>query len=141
MLISEVQQEIDRRFATGEAAAAIVDHICQLNLATELEIDAMNYIENHKNGSPHFTPSDVGNSERFVRDHQNDVRYCHDRRNWLIWSGTHWRWDDSNRIKKLAEATVRSIYTKPAPPRMLTRQRKLLNMLFARNPANESTIC
>jgi len=65
-------------------------------------------------GSPQpprgYNLTDLGNSERFVRDHGEDVRYCYPWGKWLIWNGARWERDDAGRVHRLAKATVRSIY-------------------------------
>lgn len=57
-----------------------------------------------------FHLTDLGNSERFVRDHGDSVRYDHTRRTWLVWSGRHWRKDDNGAIGRLAVETVARMY-------------------------------
>lgn len=54
-----------------------------------------------------FPWSDAGNSERFITDHGDDVRFCHPWRAWLIWDGTRWRTDESGEVVKRAKETVR----------------------------------
>lgn len=54
--------------------------------------------------------TDVGNSERFIRDHSRDVRYCNKMRSWVVWGGSRWIEDPSeNEIQSKAKMTVRSI--------------------------------
>lgn len=57
-----------------------------------------------------FNCSDLGNSERFVADHGEDVRYCYRWSSWLVWSGSRWETDDSGMVQRLAKETVRKIY-------------------------------
>ena len=61
-----------------------------------------------------YSLTELGNSERFIRDHGENVRYCHLWRKWLIWTGKNWERDDSGRVHKLAKETVRSIYEEAA---------------------------
>ena len=61
--------------------------------------------------TPHaYNLTDLGNSERFVADHGEDVRYCYPWGKWLVWSGARWERDDSGRVHRLAKETVRGIY-------------------------------
>ena len=54
--------------------------------------------------------TDMGNSERFVRDHSRDVRYSTRTKTWLVWSGSRWTEDPSeSEIQNRAKMTVRSI--------------------------------
>jgi putative DNA primase/helicase len=57
-----------------------------------------------------YNLTDLGNAERFVRDHGEDVRYCYPWRKWLVWTGTRWERDDTGKVHKLAKETVRAIY-------------------------------
>jgi putative DNA primase/helicase len=57
-----------------------------------------------------FNLTDLGNSERFIAHHGEDVRYCYPWRKWLVWTGTKWERDDAGRVHKLAKETVRLIY-------------------------------
>jgi putative DNA primase/helicase len=57
-----------------------------------------------------YSLSDLGNSERFVRQHAHDLRYCAETATWHIWSGTRWEPDTLDQVHQLAKATVRKIY-------------------------------
>jgi putative DNA primase/helicase len=57
-----------------------------------------------------FNPTDLGNAERFVAHHGEDVRYCYQWRKWLVWTGARWERDEAGRVHRLAKETVRSIY-------------------------------
>jgi hypothetical protein len=61
---------------------------------------------------PHLT--DLGNAQRFVARHGNDVRYCFAWRTWLVWDGTRWRRDPGDGAMRLMKATARMIYTEAA---------------------------
>src|SRR5829696_1180711 len=61
-----------------------------------------------------YNLTDLGNAERFVRDHGEDVRYCYPWRKWLVWTGTRWERDDTGKVHKLAKETVRAIYREAA---------------------------
>lgn len=61
-----------------------------------------------------FNLTDMGNAERFVARHGEDVRYCFPWAKWLVWSGSRWERDDSGRVHRLAKETVRSIYGEAA---------------------------
>jgi putative DNA primase/helicase len=57
-----------------------------------------------------YNLTDLGNAERFVRDHGEGVRYCYPWGKWLVWAGDRWRRDDSGRVHRLAKESVRRIY-------------------------------
>jgi len=58
--------------------------------------------------------TDLGNSERFVADHGEDVRYCYPWSTSLVWTGARWERDDAGRVQRLAKGTVRGIYQEAA---------------------------
>jgi len=58
-----------------------------------------------------FLPcTDLGNAERLVHRYGHILRYSHERKRWLFWTGKNWRWDFEGRVQFLAKATVRAIY-------------------------------
>jgi putative DNA primase/helicase len=57
-----------------------------------------------------YNLTDLGNAERFVRDHGEDVRYCYAWRKHLLWTGPRWQRDEVGGVHRLAKETVRSIY-------------------------------
>ena len=61
-----------------------------------------------------FNLTDLGNAERFVARHGEDVRYCFPWAKWLTWTGSRWERDDSGRVHRLAKETVRGIYAEAA---------------------------
>ena len=65
---------------------------------------------NNETEVPRFNLTDIGNSERLIHHHGEDIRYCHAWSRWLIWDGSRWAPDNADRIKQLAKKVVRSIY-------------------------------
>ena len=61
-----------------------------------------------------FRRTDLGNSERFISRHGEDVLYCYAWGKWLVWTGARWERDDGGKIYRLAKATVRSMYQEAA---------------------------
>jgi putative DNA primase/helicase len=57
-----------------------------------------------------FTLTDLGNAERLVDQHGDDLRYCHPWGKWASWNGTRWKIDDTGEVERRAVETVRSIY-------------------------------
>jgi putative DNA primase/helicase len=57
-----------------------------------------------------YNLTDLGNAERFVAQHGENVRYCYSWRTWLFWTGTRWERDNTGQVHRLAKETVRSIY-------------------------------
>jgi putative DNA primase/helicase len=57
-----------------------------------------------------YNLTDLGNSERFVSQHGENVRYCYLWGKWLVWTGGRWKRDDAGQVHRLAKKTVRSLY-------------------------------
>lgn len=57
-----------------------------------------------------FKNTDLGNAERLVYRHGQNIRYNHVFGKWYIWDGKRWNEDKSNQLKQLAKDTVRNIY-------------------------------
>jgi len=53
--------------------------------------------------------TDLGNSERFIAQHKNDLRYCPHLKQWLCWSGTLWEPDGAGQVFQKAKETVKTI--------------------------------
>lgn len=62
---------------------------------------AMRYAPNER-----FDRNDVGNAERFIRDHGGTVRYVSDQDRWRVWDAACWRDDADGAAMRLAMATV-----------------------------------
>ena len=69
-------------------------------------------------GSPRtpagFNRTDLGNAERFIARHGEDVRYCFPWSRWLVWTGARWERDEAGRVYRLAKDAVRGIYEEAA---------------------------
>jgi len=57
-----------------------------------------------------FRLTDLGNAERLVHYHGQDLRYCRAMGGWLTWDGKRWAQDKTGEVERRAKATVRSIY-------------------------------
>ncbi|MDP2859298.1 MAG: phage/plasmid primase, P4 family [Bacillota bacterium] len=53
--------------------------------------------------------TDLGNGQRFARDHGMDVRYCWAWGKWLLWDGSRWAQDAGNGVFALAKQTIRGL--------------------------------
>ena len=69
-----------------------------------------NGIRYGKENTPAFT--DLGNAERFARDHEGDVIYCLDQRIWYCWDGTRWT-PNNAKIQQMAKETARNMLVEP----------------------------
>lgn len=61
-----------------------------------------------------YHPTELGNAERLVGAHGDDIRYCYPRRKWFIWNGKVWEQDDKGRILDFAENVIRNLYLEAA---------------------------
>ena len=71
--------------------------------------------------TPAFRLSDLGNAERLVHRYRDTMRYCPQLGDWLMYQETrdpngdvrsgYWRRDDEQHVLRLAQHTIRAIYT------------------------------
>jgi putative DNA primase/helicase len=54
--------------------------------------------------------TDLGNAERYIKQHGSKLRYCDPWKKWLVWDGRRWAIDETVRARAMAAKTVRSIY-------------------------------
>jgi len=64
----------------------------------------------NKSVALHFNLTDMGNAERFASQYLGQIKYCHERKSWLIWNSKVWKWDTGTKIATLAKKTIRKIY-------------------------------
>lgn len=53
--------------------------------------------------------TDLGNAERFLEHHKEEIRYCPEIKMWLIWNGSRWQIDENGIIHEKAKETVKRI--------------------------------
>jgi putative DNA primase/helicase len=61
-----------------------------------------------------YMHTDLGNAERFIEMHRDNVRYCKKWESWLVWDGSRWAVDDTSELQRKAYSTVRGIYAEAA---------------------------
>ncbi|TDA70639.1 MAG: DNA primase [Clostridia bacterium] len=61
-----------------------------------------------------FHPTDLGNAQRLVAAHGQDLRYCHPWGKWLVWNGQQWQVDNTAEVMRRAKDTVRGMYGEAA---------------------------
>jgi putative DNA primase/helicase len=62
----------------------------------------------------HFNLTDYGNAERLAHRYGDIIRYCEERKRWLVWNGKVWEWDLGTKIMALGKMAVREIYGEAA---------------------------
>jgi hypothetical protein len=87
-------------------------------------------------GEDAFNCTDLGNAERLIARHGDDMRYVPGW-GWLVWSGKTWRRDEAA-ARERAKQTVRAIYDSASSERDDTRRQKLAK--HAANSENASRI-
>jgi putative DNA primase/helicase len=58
--------------------------------------------------------TDVGNARRLVGLFGEDLRHCHPWKRDLVWTGTHWREDDTGQAERWAKETAEVIFAEAA---------------------------
>lgn len=56
-----------------------------------------------------YTRDDIGNAQRFVNDHGENIRWVEALGGWHFWNGLHWELDANGQIKRWAAKTVRDM--------------------------------
>jgi len=73
-----------------------------------------------------FHHTDLGNAERFVARHGENIRYCYHQKSWYVWNSIKWECDKSGAIPLLAKETVRSILIEASNPALDKKEAKAL---------------
>jgi putative DNA primase/helicase len=76
-------------------------------------------------GTQSYNLTDLGNAERFVSQHGENVRYCYPWARFLVWTGAQWERDEAGKVYRLAKETVRGIYQEAAESENETRRKAL----------------
>lgn len=79
-----------------------------------LEFDQIMQESRNGDGPSGFNLTDMGNAERLVARHGEDLRYVNAWRRWLVWTGQRWEVDDTGAVHRRAKETVREIYNEAA---------------------------
>lgn len=57
-----------------------------------------------------FNLTDIGNAERIMALHGEDMHYCAEWGEWLVWKGTRWKKDNTKEVERKAKDSVRKMY-------------------------------
>jgi putative DNA primase/helicase len=112
MELSEIKTLIHTYYKAGQPKEAVADIIGKIHVNGQLET-ALQYIhEIYANELWAYGKnlSDTGNSERLVMMFGDKIRYCYDRKKFLVYNGDYWVWDDGDQIMNMAKEVVRGIY-------------------------------
>jgi len=72
----------------------------------------------------HLRLTDLGNAERLVRQHGENLRYCHALESWFMWDGAHWGRDGNQEVARRAQITARTIRDEVAHVRPVNKHMK-----------------
>ena len=65
---------------------------------------------NEEGQNKKFPLDDIGNAQRLVHYHGDNIRYVHNpSKSWYIWDGTCWRQDDTQKIKQFARESLKYV--------------------------------
>jgi putative DNA primase/helicase len=56
-----------------------------------------------------FPLTDTGNAERLLAMHGEDLRYCHDWKEWLVWDGARWQRDNTSAVLQRTKGVARAM--------------------------------
>jgi putative DNA primase/helicase len=56
-----------------------------------------------------FALTQLGNAERLVHLHGENIRWCTAWKSWLVWNGRRWRIDTNGAIDRMAHSTIREM--------------------------------
>ena len=73
-----------------------------------------NQAEDRSRPSRAYRQTDLGNAERLVDEHGDDLRYCHPWKSWLAWSGHRWEQDATGEANRRAYEMVRGMQKEAA---------------------------
>ena len=65
-------------------------------------------------GNTSFNHTDVGNAERLVASHGQDIHWEPRWQRWFCWTGKRWEIDETGEIERRAKSTIRAIYAEAA---------------------------
>lgn len=70
-------------------------------------------------------PTDLGNAQRLIQRHGQDLRYSYKLGKWLVWTDGVWKVDEGGLIEQRAKDTVKSIYAEAAAQEFADDRKKL----------------
>ncbi len=80
--------------------------------------------------------TDLGNAERLIAAHGEDLRFCAQLGGWLVWDGRRWARDMTGEVQRKAQGVVRALYAEAASCNDGDRRREIAR--FARSCENAS---
>jgi putative DNA primase/helicase len=85
-----------------------------------------------------YNLTQLGNAQRLVTLHGQDIRYCFQWKSWLVWDGTRWAADNTGQLERFAQEAIQGIYADARAARLATMQDALRR--HARQSESKSAI-
>jgi len=101
----------------------------EMTIRTATSSSMKTYQEQRRNNGKFksFMRTDLGNAERMVAMHGQNIKFCKIWGKWLIWDGKRWAIDDIAQIMQLAKKTVRNIYKEVADAESKDKRKEIFN--------------
>ena len=112
----------------GVSRDLIEEHLLDRNLdciepIDDRELNAILKSATRYTETAYIALTDLGNGERFARDHQGEVIYCSDQEAWYAWNGTIWERGEIA-VQQRAKQTTRNMLAEKMPNDEVQQQLK-----------------
>lgn len=85
---------------------------------------------------PKYSLDDMGNAQRFVDQHGQDLHFSFTSNTWHIWNGKYWAADNTGEIRRRADETIKSMYDEAKNESDEDRHKALLRWIAKSRSAN-----
>lgn len=75
---------------------------------------------------PKFNLTEMGNAERLVHRNGQNLRYCIEFEEWLLWNGSTWIEDKKRQIERIAIKTFREMYSEASKVEDMDRRSQII---------------
>lgn len=138
MDLPDLKQLIHTYFVAGRPAVEVANLLNTLNLNGQHE-ELFTYLHGLyavKDSYYARNLTDTGNAERLVNTYGDMLRYCYERKKWLIWNGDYWEWDNGSQVMNLAKDIARNIYAEAAKEEDDKRREQIAKHAHASESSN-----
>jgi putative DNA primase/helicase len=84
-----------------------------------------NQTQRNEQQQPKFHLTEMGNAERLVHRNGQDLRYCIEFEEWMIWNGRTWIEDRKKKIERIAISTFREMLSEASKEEDMDRRNQL----------------
>ncbi|WP_409971505.1 phage/plasmid primase, P4 family [Bacillus sp. Bva_UNVM-123] len=82
--------------------------------------------QQHEHREPKFNLTEMGNAERLVYRNGQNLKYCIEFEEWLLWNGSTWIEDKKRRIERIAIKTFREMYGEASKEEDMNRRTQIV---------------